>query len=269
VVVRPARPAGFLALLPTWSARCLSRLRRQRPPKAARCWTPYRPGSARPAANPTARKPSLSCAPGAAQTAERLRHAAPGLASQSRWPLTATVTSWRRSALAAAIVGHSSELLLRSLAARAQHLAASPALATGLRVAAGATGQAWPAWQAAAHSLDIAKTGNGEAISPIAAELADLVLWIGRLTYDRPGWTPARAQASPLRDPADLASAPAGITAVLAAVHHATDAVTRIVPQDREAVRLAAAEQRLHVRTRLLPEDYDVPYHYAPIPHPC
>ena len=53
---------------------------------------------------------------------------------------------------------------------------------------------------------------------------------------------------------------------MLAAVHHAADAVTRIVPQDREAVRLAAAEQRLHVRTRLLPEDYDVPYHYAPIP---
>jgi hypothetical protein len=91
-------------------------------------------------------------------------------------------------------------------------------------------------------------------------------LWIGRLTYDRPGWTPARAQASPLRDPADLAPAPAGITAVVAAVHHAADAVTRIVPQDREGVRLAAAEQRLHVRTRLLPEDYDVPYHYAPIP---
>ena len=203
---------------------------------------------------------------GATITAERLRHAAPGLASQSRSPLTATVTSWRRNALAAAIVGHSSELLLRSLATRAQHLTASPALVTRLSVAADATGQAWPAWQAAARSLDIAKTGNSEAISPIAAELADLVLWIGRLTYDRPGWTPARAQASPLRDPADLAPAPAGITAVLAAVHHAADAVTRIVPQDRDAVRLAAAEQRLHVRTRLLPEDYDVPYHYAPIP---
>lgn len=203
---------------------------------------------------------------GAAITAERLRHAAPILASQSRWPPTATVTSWRRDALAAAILGHSSELLLRLLATQAQHLAISPALAADLRLAADASGQAWPAWQAAAHGLDIAKTGNSEAISPITAELGDLVLWIGRLAYGRPGWTPARGHASLLRDPADLAPAPADITAVLAAVHHAADAVTRIVPQDREAVRQAAAERRLHVRTRLLPESYDVPYHYAPIP---
>jgi len=70
---------------------------------------------------------------GAASTAERLRHAMPVAASQLRWSPTATSLSWRRDALAAAILGHTSELLLRSLASRAGHRETDSAITAGLR----------------------------------------------------------------------------------------------------------------------------------------
>jgi hypothetical protein len=81
----------------------------------------------------------------------------------------------------------------------------------------------------------------------VAAEFGDLVLRIGRLAYTNQHWTPARAHASHIRNPADLAPAPADITSVVAAVHTATDAITRIAAGDREAVRAAAADHRLYV----------------------
>ena len=71
-----------------------------------------------------------------------------------------------------------------------------------------------------------------------------------------------------LRDPAGLAFAPAGIPAVLAAVHHGADALARVAVSDREAVRAAAASRRLFVPTRLLPSGHDVPYPYSPAPAP-
>jgi len=201
---------------------------------------------------------------GAASTAERLRHAMPVAASQSRWSPTATSLSWRRDALAAAILGHTSELLLRSLASRAGHRETGSAIAAGLDRAAEAARQAWPAWRGVAHAWDIVTTGASSAISPVTAELADLVLWTGRLAYDNPRWTPASGDASRLRGPADLVGSPRDVTAVLAALHHAADATTRIAWHDRDAVRQAAAGQRLYVPTRLLPDSCDIfPYRHG------
>jgi hypothetical protein len=70
---------------------------------------------------------------------------------------------------------------------------------------------------------------------------------IGRLTYRNQQWTPARALASHTRNPAELAPAPADLIFVVAAVHTATDAITCIAAEDREAVRTAAADHRLYV----------------------
>jgi hypothetical protein len=53
---------------------------------------------------------------------------------------------------------------------------------------------------------------------------------------------------------------------VLSAVDHATDAINQIGANDYEAVRDAAADNRLCVPTRLLPDTYDIPHPYTPAP---
>ena len=184
---------------------------------------------------------------GAIVNAERLRQAGLAFARQARWPPTSA--SWRKDALAAAIIGHASEVILRGLTERARQLTLGPAICAQVHSAADATSQAWPTWRAIAHHWDIASTGihRGAGFTPVAAEFGDLVLRIGRLAYGNQHWTPARAHASQTRNPADLAPAPGDITCVVAAVHTAADAVTRIAAEDREAVRAAAANHRLYV----------------------
>jgi len=186
---------------------------------------------------------------GAIISAERLRQAGLAFARQARWSPTATSSSWRKDALAAAIIGHASEVILRGLTERARQLTLGPAICAQVHSAADATSQAWPTWRAIAHHWDIASTGihRGAGFTPVAAEFGDLVLRIGRLAYGNQHWTPARAHASRARNPADLAPAPGDISSVAAAVHTAADAVTRIAAEDREAVRAAAANHRLYV----------------------
>ena len=70
-------------------------------------------------------------------TAERLRHAALAFAAGARWSPAATSLSWRRDALASAITGHASELVLRTLAERADQLGMEPTFGAELRTAAG------------------------------------------------------------------------------------------------------------------------------------
>jgi hypothetical protein len=53
---------------------------------------------------------------------------------------------------------------------------------------------------------------------------------------------------------------------VLAAVHHAADAVDRVAAKDQEAVAAADADRRLYVPVRLLPDKYDIPHPYALAP---
>jgi hypothetical protein len=186
---------------------------------------------------------------GAIVSAERLRHAGLAFARRARWSSAATSTSWRKDALASAIIGHASEYILRGLAERAKQLSLGPAICTQLHSAADAASQAWPTWRAIAHHWDIASTGihRGTSLTPTAAEFGDLVLRIGRLAYSNQQWTPARAHASQIRNPADLAPALGDITCVVAAVHTAADAVNRVAAEEREAVRSAAADHRLYV----------------------
>ena len=185
---------------------------------------------------------------GVVVTAERLRHAAPGLARQTRCSSTATSASWRKDTLASAITGHASEVILRSLTERAAQLAVGPAICAQLQGAADVSSPAWPKWRAIAHHWDIVSTGisRGVCPSPVAAELGDLVLRIGRLAYDNQQWTPSRAHASHIHNPSDLAPTPNEVISVVAAVHTAADAITRIAAGDREAVRASAADHRLY-----------------------
>jgi hypothetical protein len=201
-------------------------------------------------------------------TAERLRHAALAFAGRARWSPAATSLSWRRDALASAIASHSSELILRTLAERASQLGMEPAFRARLRTAAEHMTTAWTSWRAVAGQWDIVTTGSyrGAGLTPVAEEIGDLALRAGRLAYRNPHWTPACSDTSLIRDPADLAQVPGDINAVLAAVHHAADAISRIAAKDQEAVAAAAAGSRLYVPVRLLPDKYDIPHPYTPAP---
>jgi hypothetical protein len=227
-----------------------------------------------PAGFPPPRRPPGNAEPvpelcaGITVTAERLRHAARTFADQGRWSAANSV-SWRRHALASAITGHASEVILASLAERARQLDLSPAIRAQLADACDAVSQAWPAFRAIARHWDTISTGaahHGRDISPVAAEAGDLVLRTGRLAYGNPRWTPDRADASSGRDPADVAATVGDVRVVLGAVHHAIDAISRIAACDTDAVRDAADGHRLYLPTRLLPEHYDIPSRYAPAP---
>jgi hypothetical protein len=201
-------------------------------------------------------------------TAGRLRRITQAFAACARWSPAANSTSWRRDALASAITSHASELILRALADRAAQLGADPAVQHGLATAADASAQACAAWRAVTRHWDTISTGTptAKAISPVAAELDDLVLRTGRLAYRNPTWTPRATDASSVRDPADLAGTSTDMAAVVAAVHHAADAVGFVAIHDGRSVLAAAGDCRLYLPTRLLPEDFDIPGPYWTAP---
>jgi hypothetical protein len=205
---------------------------------------------------------------GVMTTAERLGHAATVFARQARWSPQATSATWRSDALASAITGHSSELVLRTLTHRAADLGAGPAIEAHLRTAASTMNDAWTAWRTLTGDWDVISTNadGARGVSPVAAESPDLALRIGRLAYQDPGWTPACGSASHTRDPAVLAPAIDDVRNVVAAVHYATHAITQLATQDRRAVRTAAADRRLYLPTRLIPARNTSPHPYTAAP---
>ena len=199
-------------------------------------------------------------------TAERLRHLAHTVAIRGHHPKAALAASWQRTAQAAAITSHCSELILRQLTQPATCPPAAAAVAAAIEQAAHAASRSWRSWRALAHDWDTFTTNRGTAFTAVAAEIGDLVLWAGRLAHTDPAWTPARAHASQPRTNADFTGRGITITAVVTALHYTSDALTRIAAHDRENVRTAAATDQIYIPTRLLPEDDDVPHRYTPAP---
>jgi hypothetical protein len=199
-------------------------------------------------------------------TAERLRYLTRAFASRSHQQVTVTGATRQRIAQGAAITGHCSELILRSLAEPASQLSNVPDAMAALARAADAAAEAWAGWRAVAHAWDTFATGVSKQLTPAAAEIGDLVLWVGRLAHRDPAWSPARRHGGLLREPAELGGRHDTTTTVLAALQYAADALADIAECERESVRSAAYSHGLFVPTRLLPEDQDVPYRYAVAP---
>jgi hypothetical protein len=105
-------------------------------------------------------------------TAERLRHLAHITATRGHHPKAALAASWQRTAQAAAITGHCSELILRQLTQPGTHPPAAAAVATGIEQAGQAASRSWRSWRALAHDWDTFTTNRGTALTPVAAESA-------------------------------------------------------------------------------------------------
>jgi hypothetical protein len=70
---------------------------------------------------------------------DRLRLAAAAFTQRASWSTQATSQSWRRDALASAITGHCSEIILHTLSLRTPELHLGPAIQEHLHRAANAT----------------------------------------------------------------------------------------------------------------------------------
>src|SRR5216683_2561599 len=99
-----------------------------------------------------------------------------------------------------------------------------------------------------------------------AAGASDLALWTGRLAYTDPQWTLASGPSHQARSPQRLAPEPNDVPCVVAAVHHACDAVTRMAHADREQIRAAAGAERILVATQAPPDIWDIPIPFVPAP---
>lgn len=201
-------------------------------------------------------------------TAERLRQVALRFSSRARWSPLATSAAWRKNALASAITGHASQIILQTLSERASHLGLAPAIQSGLQAASQELQEVWSAWRSIAHEWDTLSTGRHRSphVAPAVPEFGDLAQQVARLAYRNPQWTAAIAGNGPTRDPASLAPTARDLTDVLAAVHHAIDAITRAGAEDQDAVRVAVADDRLYLPTRLMPADCDIPRPYSLTP---
>jgi hypothetical protein len=198
-------------------------------------------------------------------SAERLRAAVFGAGERARWVPT-TADAWRWTAIAAAVTGHASGLVLQSLSGHPGRLGGLPPDGMTLRAAAGAVAQSWTAWrQVGVLWAGLATEARGRS-SPVVTEIGDLVLRMGRLAWDDPQWTPERGRGARPRSAADLTAGGEGVAAVVAAVHQAADALTQVAAADRAAVTAADSAGHLYVRTRSLPDGYDVPRPYATPP---
>ena len=201
---------------------------------------------------------------GITASAFRLRAAAHRGRDRPSWSPDMTSGGWQRIAQAAAVTCHLSEMALRSLAVRAEKFTSLPVTEAQLHSAADSMIWMREAWQQVDSMWSTVITERRLLPTSAMSEAGDLVLRMGRLVWDNPQWTPARAHRSVRRTPGALAPRTAGFTAVLSAVHHAADALARVGVADMATVAAAASDGRLYVPTRSLPARYDVPRPFAP-----
>ena len=90
-----------------------------------------------------------------------------------------------------------------------------------------------------------------------------LALWTGRLAYADPEWTLASGPRHAVRSTEDVTSRPGELEQVVAAVHHASDALQHLAAAHQQQAWLGARASRFLVATRSLPEDYDIARPYA------
>ena len=195
-------------------------------------------------------------------TAERLRHLAWHAAQQPPGSPGLTMTSARQAAETSTVTSHNCALIARALAAHTSH-GASPGISADLADAADAARQAGGSWYQIARALRQVTTDTRGHLSPAAAEARHLALWTGRLAYTDPTWTLSSGPHHPARPPQELAARPGDVPQVVAAVHHAGEALALLSETEHHQLRAAAQAGRILVPTRTLPDDYNIPRPYA------
>ena len=239
-------------------------------PKPGPPCTASRSCSSRPATRPTGPETTAELCAGITATAARLRHAAVEFAPHALSSPAANSASWRQHALAAAVTTHASRLILHALATRADQLSPGSDLSGQLGHAMELAAAAWPRHRGTNYLWDRYTTGPTASapMTPVTAEVSDLVLRIGRLAYHDPAWAPGVAHRAQGRKPDRLAPALSDIRSVATAVHHAADAVTIIAAADRQAIEQALQAGRVYMPCPAPDGTRDLLYPYMPCSAP-
>jgi hypothetical protein len=210
-----------------------------------------------PAASPPARclpagtEPVSDLCDAIITTSERASHAAWTATGLQPGSPAISATSWRKVAAAGTAASAHCHTLLTVLANR-----------TGQHGSADTSGQlkdaaadAWltrSAWLRSARSLGEVTTDVRWRTSRAAADATDLALLTGRLAYADPHWSLASGPSHPARPAALLAPAPEDVPHVLAAIHHATNALAHLAEANLDQVLAGVRAQRILVPARSL-----------------
>jgi hypothetical protein len=203
---------------------------------------------------------------GTVASAERVRQLAWGAAERAVWSPGMSVTSLHQVAAASTVTSHNCEVVLKALAART----AGPEfgrVSAELYAAAATARRARDCWFQAAKAVNRVTTDTRGQVSPAAAEARDLASWTGRLAYADPAWTLASGPGQTVRSPQSLAPSAELVPMAVAAVHQASETLTRLAQAEQEQIRVAGQVGRILVSTRsLLPYEFDMwrPYTRAP-----
>jgi hypothetical protein len=189
-------------------------------------------------------------------TAERLRRASTRTA---RSPVTSR-DSFRHTAGCCAVTASNLRIILRTLGSD------DGLPGPSLMAVSDAADRARNTWLQVAEAWDHITTETRGVMDQTATEAAALALWTGRLAYASPDWTPALGPRHELRSLAELADSPEQVRHLIDAVHHSFHTLTEVAEAELNQARTAGTTGRLVVPTRSLPEDFDVPYRFAPAP---
>lgn len=198
--------------------------------------------------------------------AERARHAAWSAARVAPQSPAISVTSWYRIAAASTAASHHCYILLATLSGRLAQDPAGRSSRSELLSAAELAGQAREEWLDSAREFQEITTDIRGYISPAAAEAGELALWTGKLAYADPEWILTSGPGQPVRPAADLARRQADMPGVVAAIHHASEALSCLAAANLDQARSAIHARRILVSTKSLPESYDVPMPFAEAP---
>ena len=212
---------------------------------------------------PRGAESSAGLSQGIAISAGRMRTIAWATQGEGAWSPAMTADSWQWAATGAAVICHVSGQLLGLLAEGPAQVAGVPGLASQLVAAAGSATYTCYRWRSVAAIWYPMTTETQGLTGPGLVDTSDLVLRLGRLAFRDAEWTPASSRSAPFRDQGELAADLSGLAEVVAAVHHAADALDCMGDADLRAVHAAIRAGRVHVLTRTLPAGYDVPRRYA------
>ncbi|MBG0825846.1 hypothetical protein HS048_34755 [Planomonospora sp. ID91781] len=139
------------------------------------------------------------------------------------------IRQWQRIATGGAILSHTQLQLCHALSARALRLGARAGghpqqLRAALADAHGVSERSVAAWRGVSRAWTELLTDVPVTARSTAEEHVEhLVIRMGRLLYANPRWTPARRDAAPAKDPADVAPSTETIAAISMAMYHVNE----------------------------------------------